>query len=147
MWRSEQTTRLDRMIPADAPMNISPFMSRNHPSHEVMDWVKQRLTGAKLRSVQTFDLHEARTGPGGCTCPNHGTEECDCQMVVLLVYGDSSQPVTLILHGNDGETWLSIGNMPTTPSNDMLTQSIQQALEIQEPGSSVQETNNANCHR
>jgi hypothetical protein len=128
-------------------MNISPFMSRNRSSKEVMDWVKQRLTEAKLRSVQTFDLYEARIGPGGCTCPHHGTEECDCQMVVLLVYGASNQPATLILHGNDGQTWLSFGNMPTSPSNDTLTQSIQQALEIQEPGSGVQETNNANCHR
>jgi hypothetical protein len=146
MWRSEQWTRTDRMMPLDAPMNISPFLSRSRPSNEVMDWVKQRLAEAKLHSVQTFDLHEARTGPGGCRCPHHGTEECDCQMVVLLVYGDSDQPATLVLHGNDRQAWLSFGAVPATPSNDVLTQTIQQALKIQEPGSSVQETKNANCH-
>jgi len=29
-------------------------------------------------------------------------------MLVLLVYGETQEPATLILHGNDGQTWLSI---------------------------------------
>jgi hypothetical protein len=110
-------------------MSISPFLSSSHPSNEVMDWVEQRLVEAKLRSVQTFNLHEARTGSSHCTCPHHGTEACDCQMVVLLVYGDCDQPATLILHGNDGQTWISFGDAQASNSDFGLRQAIQRALE------------------
>ena len=68
-------------------MNTSPFLSINHPSDEALQWTKQQLLQAGLRSIQTFDLHTARLALHDCPCPNHGTEECDCQMVVLLVYG------------------------------------------------------------
>jgi hypothetical protein len=85
-------------------MNISPFLSVNQPCDETLHWAKEQLSQANLRAVQTFDLHAARVGLHDCSCPNHGTDECDCQMEVLLVYGKSVEPTTLILHGNDGQT-------------------------------------------
>jgi hypothetical protein len=33
-------------------------------------------------------------------------------MVVVLVYGKAAEPATLILHGNDGQTWVSIAGDP-----------------------------------
>jgi hypothetical protein len=48
-------------------------------------------------------------------------------MVVLLVYGATNEPVTLILHGNNGQTWLSIPN--GTASNATLTSQIQNSLQ------------------
>jgi hypothetical protein len=110
-------------------MSMSPFLSVRCPCQEALAWVNQRLAEANYRSVQTFDLHEARTGSSSCTCPNHGTAECDCQMIVLLVYGGASQPATLILHGNDGQTWLSIGDLP--PGDHRLVQTLRQALDPQ----------------
>ena len=114
-------------------MNISPFLSVNQPCDETSQWTKMQLSQANLRAVQTFDLHTARSGLHDCPCPNHGTEECDCQMVVLLVYGKAADPVTLILHGNDGQTWVSIANDPQQRANAKLIHSIQQALETNEP--------------
>jgi len=108
-------------------MSISPFLSVRYPCHEALAWVNHRLTEANFRSVQTFDLDEARTGSNHCTCPHHGSEECDCQMIVLLVYGTASGPVTLILHGKDGQTWLSTGDMPL--ADHRLIQTIQKALD------------------
>lgn len=35
----------------------------------------------------SFDLPSVLTTPTGCICPHHGTDPCDCQMVVMLVYG------------------------------------------------------------
>jgi len=58
--------------------------------------------------VQTFDLHSAMSSIHACSCPNHGTQECDCQMVIVLVYGTTEEPVTLILHGNRDRTWFSL---------------------------------------
>jgi hypothetical protein len=51
-------------------------------------------------------------------------------MVVLLVYGSASEPVTLLLHGNDGQTWLSIADNPRQKADAKLITTIRQALEV-----------------
>ena len=94
--------------------------------------VSQQLKEVGLRTVQTFDLHSAITGTRGCSCPNHGTEECDCQMVVLLVYGTEEEPVTLILHGNGTQTWFSLTDTILQNPNPQLQITIQKALAQQE---------------
>ncbi|MBI2332662.1 MAG: hypothetical protein HYU84_10975 [Chloroflexi bacterium] len=86
--------------------------------------------------MQTFDLHDARSGLHDCPCPNHGTEDCDCQMVVLLVYRQNADastalntsPATLILHGNDGQTWLSIADTPSQKTSAATLTAIRNAL-------------------
>jgi len=111
-------------------MNISPFLSVSQSCDEALRWTKEQLKKADLHLVQTFDLHAARTALHDCPCPNHGTNECDCQMVVVLVYGKAEEPATLILHGIDGQTWLSIADGPRQRSDARLTDEIQQALEF-----------------
>jgi hypothetical protein len=125
----------------EARMNISPFLSISHSCDEVLQWATEQLSQAGLRPVPTFDLHTARLALHDCLCPNHGTKECDCQMVVVLVYGkaeDSSTPfntgpVTLILHGNDGQTWVSILEGPQQGSDTQLSTEIKHALEVKAP--------------
>ena len=80
--------------------------------------------------MQTFDLQTARLGPGDCACPHHGTGECDCQMVVLLVYGHEPQPAVLILHGNDGQTWLSLAEGPGQRAEGSTASAIKAALSV-----------------
>jgi len=120
-------------------MNISPFLSVNHSCDQALRWTKEQLSQAGLRPVQTFDLYTARAGSHECPCPNHGTNECDCQLVIMLVYGKAEEPATLILHGNDGQTWLSIADDPRQRSDTKLPAEIRQALEkgpvsISQPG-------------
>ena len=114
-------------------MNTSPFLSINHPSDEALQLARKQLLQADLHAVQTFDLHTARLAMHDCSCPNHGTDECDCQMVILLVYGKAAEPVTLILHGNDGQTRISIAGDPQLRTDAKLINSIRQALEIKSP--------------
>lgn len=114
-------------------MNLSPFLSIQRSCNETLPWSKERLSQAGLRCVQTFDLHTARAGLHDCPCPHHGTEQCNCQMVVMLIYGEFDEPVTLILHGNDGQTWLSIADSPRPGSATQLTRAIQRALEVKVP--------------
>src|SRR5688572_17889577 len=113
-------------------MNISPFLSIDCPCNEALPGVSKHLKEAGLRTVQTFDLHSAMAGTHGCSCPNHGTEECDCQMVVLLVYGTAAEPVTLLLHGNSKQTWISLADTILQNSNPQLQITIQKALGLQE---------------
>jgi len=50
-------------------------------------------------------------------------------MMVILVYGKGQEPATLILHGNDGLTWLSITDEPYGRPDTGVSRAIKQALE------------------
>lgn len=110
-------------------MNTPPFCTLNRSCDEILQWAKTELTQAGLCVIQTFDLHTARHRLEDCPCPHHGTDTCECQMVVLLVYGDANDPATLILHGNDGRTWISIVNNPRQIADMELSADIRFALE------------------
>lgn len=65
-------------------------------------------------ATRSFDLQSARRAlrdPEGCPCPHHGTADCTCQYVVLLVDTGGASPLTLVAHGHDGETHLSIDDL------------------------------------
>lgn len=84
------------------------FLYLQQSSTDAIMNVKDRLSKYGLQVIQTFDLHETGKVETACTCPNHGTEQCDCQLVVLLVYGKGNQPASLVVHGHKGQTWLSL---------------------------------------
>ncbi len=109
---------------------LSPFHALDSPFAASLQWARRRLSRAGLRVMRTFDLNatRARHEVEDCPCPNHGTEACDCQMVILLVYGSAESPATLVLHGNDGQTWLSIADEPRQRLNPKLLAGIRQAL-------------------
>ncbi len=88
----------------------------------------QLLSEANLRVMCSFDLRSARGGHTGWMCPRHGTAECTCQMVVLLVYGLSGTPVTLVVHGQDEQTWFSLVDIPQQPADPKLRNQIAQVL-------------------
>ena len=112
---------------------FTPFLSLNCPADRSLVWLKERLTTANLRVMQTFDLDTARHSLDDCSCPHHGTDQCGCQMVVLLVYANLAEPATLILHGNDGQTWISLVENPNQQSSQEAIGAIQRAIEIQVP--------------
>ena len=120
-------------------MNISPFLSISSPCDIALQWSKEQLTRAGLRPVQTFDLSAARTSSYDCPCPHHGTEACDCQMVILLVYGDTPEPSTLILHGNRGQTWVSLADGPRQKTDSKLPIEIKQVLQQMPAGNVLTE--------
>ncbi len=108
---------------------LSPFLTLNCSCDEALQWSSQNLTQNGLRVMQTFDLHTARHVLEDYPCPHHGTSECDCQMVVLLVYGKAEGPVALILHGNDGQTWLSLVDNSLQNSNASVRSTIEKVLQ------------------
>ncbi len=112
-------------------MNASPpFPTIDRSCDETLRWLSGRLTQRGLRVMQTFDLQNARLPLEDCTCPHHGTEDCDCQMVVVLVYGDAAQPATLMLHGHDGQTWISLVDRPDQAADPALEAAIRNALVV-----------------
>ena len=110
-------------------INLSPFLSIDSSCDQTLQMTKKQLSQAGLWTAQTFNLNTARLGMNNCSCPNHGTEACDCQMIVLLVYGEVVEPATLILHGNNGKTWISIADTALQHVNAKLIINIRQVLE------------------
>lgn len=108
---------------------LSPFLSIDYSCDQALQMAKTQLSEAGLSAVQTFNLNTARLGLHNCCCPNHGTEACDCQMIVLLVYGESPEPATLILHGNNGQTWISIIDSAVHRGEPQLVTRIQRVLQ------------------
>lgn len=112
---------------------FSPFLSLNCPCEDALRWLSQSLEQSGLRVMQTFDLHTARLGLADCPCPHHGTSECNCQMVILLVYGETPEPATLILHSDDGQTWVSLVDSLGQRANTKTVTAIKHALELKTP--------------
>ena len=114
-------------------ITLSAFCTINCSCDEALQWTKKQLAQACLRAMQTFDFQGARLLLQDYPCPHHGTNRCDCQMIVLLVYGNATDPATLILHGNDGQTWLSLAENPNQQTDSKMISSIHEALKIQAP--------------
>lgn len=112
---------------------LSPFLSIDSACDQALQTTKTKLSQAGFRVVQTFNLNTARLGLHNCGCPNHGTDACDCQMIVLLVYGEVAEPATLILHGNNGQTWISIADSAVQRGDAKLVGRIRNVLENIKP--------------
>ena len=108
---------------------LSTILTLNYSCDDAMITSSQSLRQNGFRVLQTFDLHNTAHVLEECPCPHHTTSDCDCQMVVLLVYGEAAQPATLILHGNNGKTWVSAPDSAVQPVDAKLMASIRKTLE------------------
>lgn len=112
-------------------MNRSTYLlSLKLNSDQAVRQVSQRLVDDGLQVVRSFDLQTARSTHTNCTCPNHGTTNCDCQMVVLLVYGKQGEPLTLVAHSQDGQTHFELVDTPQQRPQRVLKTAVLQALAL-----------------
>jgi hypothetical protein len=114
-------------------MSDSPsILILDRPCDDAIDWVARQISDAGLRVTRTFDLHDARKGHIAihvdCPCPQHGTQPCDCQMVVLLVYGSDRQPITIVARGYNGQTWFSVVDTPQQRADPRLEADVRRAM-------------------
>lgn len=81
------------------------------PWNQVVERLEALFAEERFRVVRSFDLQLARESlrdPASCPCPHHGTDRCTCQYLVYLLYADGQEPITLLLHGHDDRTEISI---------------------------------------
>ena len=107
---------------------LMPFLVLDQTCDQVLARVNGQLTNAGFRVVQTFDLQVARLAHPDCPCPHHGTNDCNCQMVVLLIYRNQDEPATLVIHGQDGKSWVSVAGPVGKRANQHLEAAIRRAL-------------------
>ncbi|HEY5670541.1 MAG TPA: hypothetical protein VIS10_11125 [Anaerolineales bacterium] len=109
-------------------IGASPFLILDKPCDHLVDWAVQKLTNAGLQVMPTFNLQAARLSHPDCPCPYHGTQACDCQMVVLLVYTDEPQPASLVIHMHHGRALFYLVDTPQQRAGEHLIALIQGAL-------------------
>lgn len=95
---------------------------------QVVSHVSHYLLSVGYNVLESFDLHSAREAHSGCKCPHHGTEKCNCQFVVLLVYGNDVNPITLTIHSSDHLTELTFVDTPGQQVGEQLKTSVFQAI-------------------
>ena len=88
----------------------------------------ETLAQAGLQIVLSFDLQTARATQTNCTCPYHGTEQCNCQMLVLLIYPQIGEHVTLVIHSHNEQTQISLVDNPQQRPNPELVNLISETL-------------------
>jgi hypothetical protein len=116
----------------------SAILTLQSDSHMAIEGSIRRLERSGLQVMRSFDLKVARAAHVGCTCPNHGTDQCDCQLVVLLVYAQDGPPATLVVHGHDGQTQIALVDTPEQSPAPQLVNAIRQAiLPIDEQGRKI----------
>lgn len=111
----------------------TPLIVLSGDSQAAIILTMETLASAGLQVVRSFDLQVARATHTHCTCPHHGTDQCNCQLVVLLVYEKDKQPVTLVAHGYDGETQLAFVDHPNHHPDPDLIETIRHALSYTKP--------------
>ena len=84
----------------------------DQPCDLAVNWLIEQAQQAGLSVLRTFDLQLARHAQTSCPCPHHGTGQCDCQLVVLLVYHRNLEPLAIVAHGYEGQTWFSVVDSP-----------------------------------
>ncbi len=95
----------------------------------------EALTRRGFRVVRSFDLRSAmathadrEASPWDCECPHHGTAQCTCQFVVLLVYGESGAPVVMTAHSRDAQAQAQIVHDANTQLDPRLVEQVMAAL-------------------
>lgn len=99
--------------------------SLTYTGERANNWVKSQLEHAGLRAFRSFDLRTTRLAGSDCACPYHGTDLCACQMVVLLVYPEwMGAPATVVLHGHQGRTWVTLVEVPGADLEETIIQAL-----------------------
>jgi hypothetical protein len=91
---------------------------------EVVELLTGGLEARGFSVLRSFDLRSARASlrdPQNCSCPHHGTAQCACQYVVILARTLQDQPISIIVHGHEDETMVSLGRSPQGESNNQTS--------------------------
>ena len=101
-------------------MNIKNIMTISKNSETSLALVAKLLFENGLQMERSFDLRIAQDADIVCSCPHHGTTLCDCQIVVLLIYGSKKGPETVVAHSQDGRTHFSLVKKPGNSESSNL---------------------------
>ena len=107
------------------------LLTLNLKSKNAVNRIVKRLTKDGMQVIRSFDLQIARSAHVDCRCPQHGKSECDCQLVVLLVYDEWGTLLNVVAHGREDKTYFVLAQPPQGVNESRLKNKILQALAIE----------------
>jgi hypothetical protein len=107
----------------------TPFLVLNSDCGNSAKWLINQLASANLTVLRTFNSNDVRSTSTECLCPHHGTSQCNCQIMIFLVYqrGHAS-PVSLVVHGYDQFTLFYVVDTPQQRADPALESLIHNVL-------------------
>ena len=117
---------------ANRMSSLTSILTLRQSVEATVAWAIQRLIARGFQVELTFDLHAARMSQVDCPCPYHGTGDCTCQMVVLLIHRPKALPVTIVVHGHDDRTSLSLVDMANQSTDESIIQALLSVIENSE---------------
>ena len=93
---------------------VTRLSTQQMDSDAAIPQIRKGLMEQGLRVMRSFDLQSACASYPDMTCPHHDDGPCDCQLVVLLVYGnaDAGAPASLVVHSHRGQTEIDLVDSP-----------------------------------
>ncbi len=110
-------------------LGTDPFLV-DQPFEKAIVNLTDRLISRGFHMLVTFDLPGSSQAGLGCTCPHHGSDACTCRLSFILIYGLGTGPVSMLAHGSDGKTWLSLVDTPQQPVDPAEREQIQCILDL-----------------
>lgn len=104
------------------------LMTLEMGSEAAIRQMRNGLMTQGMRVVRSFDLQSACASYPDLTCPHHDDGPCDCQLVVLLVYGQTSVPASLVVHSHRGQTEIDLVDSPDYRPDPAVVECIRLAL-------------------
>lgn len=130
LWGEFGGIYTEKDVSVRGAVNVAHEVVVNRACQEIVPVLRGAFRAAGLRVEQSFDLRSALADVPACTCPHHGTSRCDCQYNVLLVYGQAGVPVSVIVHGHDARSWITLVDYPAGGAAAELVAQIMQTLAV-----------------
>jgi hypothetical protein len=110
---------------------MTPLLILKNGRADAIQQVTEALHGAGLQVITSFDSRRTRMNKTNISCPHHGTEDCNCHIVVMLVYESEGYPATLVAYGQDDDTWISLAYPPGLRPSAALQAQIKNSLTLE----------------
>jgi hypothetical protein len=108
---------------------VAPFLVLNTGCEKATYWLANQMKRANLTLLRTFNSNDVRSSAAACPCPHHGANDCNCQVMIFLVYQKSQHaPVSLVVHGYDQYTLFYLVDSPQQRADPGLEAIIRTAL-------------------
>jgi hypothetical protein len=112
---------IDTYILWEVVLDMKNIVTIIENSETALAKVTELLFEHGLQVERSFDLRITQKVDINCSCPRHGTTLCDCQIIVLLIYGSKKGPETVVAHSQDGRTHFSLVSQPdNSESSDLV---------------------------
>ena len=104
------------------------FVIRKQNCLEAVEWMVALLNREGISVVRTFELKSATQAK--YTRPDEVDKDQinDFEVVVLMVYAENQEPITLIAQGYQGQTWFSLVDTPQQKVDPKVEASLRSLL-------------------